>query len=861
MMSGQNKKLSLPLFAKVLAVVVLVSVVLAGLISVMSLQTSKSVAEEGVRVMGAEVTELASGGMAGAVRFRKVEDIDERMEGILEGGGSKIVGIVVVDSEGQRLTGHGTDASVSANLRESAVEAMNAGQSIADQGGFLRAVPITFGPEETVVGALAIQWTPEPFLATISQQTWRQNYLATIALLALLGLTAVLLHYTLSRPLKRIIARTGALAAGDFSSNVQDTGRGDEIGQVAQSIKELSGQLAEAEKLRIDSAMKSTGFMASSAAMVMADADMNITSANPAFAALLRSQLENFRTRFPAMDPDNLIGTSVDMFHANPGATRDRLTSISFPHEARVQIGDATFQLRINAVQGDEGTIDGFVVEWQDVTELSKTYAILHALESAQLRADFGPDGRLRSMNQAFTAAFGLAKGQISEIRLDQALFTESGETLGPRLADPHAIVQRFKARIRGADRLLDGSLSPTTDAYGKVNGHVFLGRDITGAEAKLAAASAENERLAAEQRKVVDCLRRALASLSQGNLAARITEQLSADYEELRHDFNAAVEALDAAVLDIVEGAATILSESGNIAGAADDLSRRTEQQAATLEQTAAAISELTASVASAAEGAKQANDVVNGARQNAEASGAVVQQAVEAMSKIENSSEQISRIISVIDDIAFQTNLLALNAGVEAARAGDAGRGFAVVASEVRGLAQRSSDAAREITDLISTSGEHVKQGVSLVGRAGDALNEIVGSVGGIAEHVSAIATSAREQSTGLEEINQAMNRLDQVTQKNVAMFEETTAASRTMTSEANSLVEVTNRFRTSRPSDAAARPAPAAAPVARASAAAAAQETASAPRVARSAAVPASDGTLALASAPDNDDWEEF
>ena len=330
-----------------------------------------------------------------------------------------------------------------------------------------------------------------------------------------------------------------------------------------------------------------------------------------------------------------------------------------------------------------------------------------------------------------------------------------------------------------------------------------------------------------------------------------------------LRKDFNTAVASLDSAVLHIVESAATILGESGNISGAADDLSRRTEQQAATLEQTAAAISQLTASVASAAEGARQANEVVTNARENAEASGAVVQRAVEAMGKIENSSDQISRIIGVIDDIAFQTNLLALNAGVEAARAGDAGRGFAVVASEVRSLAQRSSEAAREITNLISTSGEHVKQGVSLVGRAGNALNEIVTSVGGIAEHVSAIATSAREQSTGLEEINVAMNRLDQVTQNNVAMFEETTAASHTMTNEANALVAITDRFKISRSAQ-GSQPARASAATGNSSAFTSAR---SEPRPAEqthakpSRAAAEHSGNLALATTPDNDDWEEF
>lgn len=208
-------------------------------------------------------------------------------------------------------------------------------------------------------------------------------------------------------------------------------------------------------------------------------------------------------------------------------------------------------------------------------------------------------------------------------------------------------------------------------------------------------------------------------------------------------------------------------------------------------------AISQLTASVASAAQGAKQANDVVTKAREDAASSGTIVQKTVDAMGAIESSAQQISRIIGVIDEIAFQTNLLALNAGVEAARAGDAGRGFAVVASEVRALAQRSSNAAQEISQLISTSGEHVKKGVSLVDKAGEALTGIAETIGDVADHVSEIAASAREQATGVDEINTAMNQLDQVTQKNVAMFEETMAAAQSLTAEADGLVTVTRRF----------------------------------------------------------------
>jgi methyl-accepting chemotaxis protein len=228
------------------------------------------------------------------------------------------------------------------------------------------------------------------------------------------------------------------------------------------------------------------------------------------------------------------------------------------------------------------------------------------------------------------------------------------------------------------------------------------------------------------------------------------------------------------------------------------DDLSRRTENQAATLEETAAAMDELTASVRSAANGAREVEGVVGNARKDAEESEPVVKNAVAAMTEIESSSEEISQIIGVIDDIAFQTNLLALNAGVEAARAGEAGRGFAVVASEVRALAQRSSDAAKQIKTLISESSGQVERGVSLVGQAGDVLTKIAGHINHISGLVGEIASGAEEQSIGLGEINIGVTQLDKVTQQNAAMVEEATASSHALNGDATELSEVVSRFK---------------------------------------------------------------
>ena len=307
----------------------------------------------------------------------------------------------------------------------------------------------------------------------------------------------------------------------------------------------------------------------------------------------------------------------------------------------------------------------------------------------------------------------------------------------------------------------------------------------------------AERNARSNEQKRIVDELSVALRELSSGNLTRSI-EVSFGDHEALRLDFNQTVERLSETIALVVETSESIRSRAREMSQSSEDLSGRTETQAATLEETAAALDELTASIRSAADGAKEVEAIVRSARNDAEESGKVVQGAVAAMTEIERSSDQISQIIGVIDDIAFQTNLLALNAGVEAARAGDAGRGFAVVASEVRALAQRSSAAAKEIKSLISASTQHVDRGVEQVGRAGDALANIVNRVGHISNLVSNIASAATEQSTGLAEINMGVSQLDQVTQQNAAMVEESAAASQSMSQEAAGLAELVSQFR---------------------------------------------------------------
>lgn len=387
--------------------------------------------------------------------------------------------------------------------------------------------------------------------------------------------------------------------------------------------------------------------------------------------------------------------------------------------------------------------------------------------------------------------------------------------------------------------------------------------------DARLAREQADSERNQAEherteagslQRSIVAKVGTGLSRLSSGDLTYRITDDFPGEYAQLKIDFNSAMGSLEETIQTMNHSVSNIGSGTSEISSAAADLSQRTEQQAASLEETAAALDQLTSQVNSSADNAKIAAQSVDAASNDASQSGAIVQKAITAMRGIEQSSGEVSRIIGVIDEIAFQTNLLALNAGVEAARAGDAGKGFAVVAQEVRELAQRSANAAKEIKALINASATQVSDGVDLVGKAGGALEKIASQVVQINGLIRQISGSASEQAVGLREINAAVNQMDQVTQQNAAMVEETTAASMALNEEAKVLTSLVSRFQTAQAVPAALRETAAKmrAPAANTTRPASAEPRKAPVRYTEAVRnVPQVAGSLALSQ----DDWEEF
>lgn len=387
---------------------------------------------------------------------------------------------------------------------------------------------------------------------------------------------------------------------------------------------------------------------------------------------------------------------------------------------------------------------------------------------------------------------------------------------------------------------MADGDFDVAVSGAGR---HDEIGT-MVGAIEVFRAASKAQAAAEAKQRIVVGELDTALAKLAEGNLVYRIDTPFAAEYATLRTRFNETVASLSEILARVAGSASSVHTGASEIRAASDDLAQRTEQQAASLEETAAAMNQVTDMVRETAKNAVEVKGSISEAHREATEGGEVVQRAVNAMGAIEKSAQEITQIINVIDGIAFQANLLALNAGVEAARAGDAGKGFAVVANEVRALAQRSADAAKDIKSLIMTSAQQVGDGVALVGETGTLLSRIVTRVGDISELVTHITDSTETQATNLQQVNGAVGDMDKMTQQNAAMVEQSTAAARSLASEADELAGLVARFETGSDMAPVTSAAPRRAPTRRVA-----------------PPVPVVRGNVALKAEVSDDDWTEF
>lgn len=626
--------------------------------------------------------------------------------------------------------------------------------------------------------------------------------------------------------------------------------------------------------------------------VMLADADFNIIYMNHSMVATMKNAEADLKKELSNFSADNLLGTNIDGFHKDPAHQRRLVGALDSTYETNIVVGGRTFNLIATPVFNDEGSERlGTSVEWDDITErlAAEKAAKAEADANSQIKQALDKvtanvmvadaDMKITYMNEAMQNMFSVAESDIRQVlpgfdssnligvnpdifhqnpahqrsMIESLASTHSAEiSVGSRkftlIANP--VTDQDGNRLGSvvewgdvtAERAVESEIASVVEAA--VAGDLSSRIDLDGKEGFLANVSKGINDFAATCDAGLSDVANMLASLAAGDLTARITNEYEGTFDQLKQNSNNTADKLSEVLGQISLGANEVSSAATEISDGSNDLSQRTEQQASSLEETAASMEEMESAVKTNADNAAQANKQGTAARDVAEKGGEVVDNAVEAMSKIEDSSQKISDIIVVIDEIAFQTNLLALNAAVEAARAGDAGKGFAVVASEVRALAQRSSEAAKDIKALIVDSNSQVKDGVELVNEAGRQLGEIVNSIGDVTKLVSEIASANQEQATGIAEINRAVAEMDEMTQQNSALVEETAASARTLEEQAEVMQDRVSFFNTGEEENTPAR--------------------ASAQRVARpSVSTSTTRKPRKESSSPvnDDDDWAEF
>ena len=743
-----------------------------------------------------------------------------------------------MNAEGKIITARAEPVAHEEQLRSLASRAIVSGQMELSDDGYAVAIPVIATKSNSLAGALAVQWSIDPMRAAI-RSAQRTSILVALGLF-ILSITAAIyfLRSVLARPLSRVSEAMRRVAAADYAVEVPGIERNDEIGLIANTLNDFKASLEIGDRHAREAAFKGAGFDGSSAAILIADKAYVVTFANTAFDRLMADLRGDVASLLPNV---SLVpGTDLRCIRPIANAILQAMEQpAQLPFAMDLEVGEKRINVAVNKIQGPDQELLGYVLEWCDVTADWFNATIMEALNNSQIRAEFDTSGSLLDANRQFldVTNHAVKPGERDALsRHFKSLEGDSDDCFRAVMAFGKLFGKFAVRNSNGPDRIVEGGFNLIKDEHGRPLRILLLANDITKAQEAIAEARNHARSLADEQARMteeqtqehirmaeertrfaesqarmadeqagiaarlsamVELLRVGLHELSEGNFTKKIETAFPGEYEALRADFNETVTKLQSAISLVSENSDLILGSTGEISSAMNDLSVRTEQQAATLEETAAALEQMTASVRQSATGAREANDVVRQAKASAEKSGEIVDGAVRAMSEIKQSSEQISKITSVINDIAFQTNLLALNAGVEAARAGDAGRGFAVVAAEVRQLAQRSSASAKEINEILSKSKEQVDRGVSLVGETRERLGDIITAVAAIASRASDIARSADEQSSGISEINTGVNDLDQVTQKNAAMFEETTAATQTLNELSIRLQEAVSTF----------------------------------------------------------------
>ena len=709
----------------------------------------------------------------------------------------------------------------------------------------------------------------------------------------------------LTANLRQGVDLANAMAKGDFSSDASASNN-DETGELLNALQEMKVNVFGRfeEELKVNTRIKRALDVCDTNVM-LADADYNIVYMNNSVAQMMQDAESDLRKDLPNLDARNLMGQNIDIFHKNPSHQRQMLDSLREVYRGRIVVGGRTFGLTATPIFGEDKQRLGTVVEWDDMTErlAAQEQAEAQAAENARIKtaldsvtANVMMADANRNIIYANDAVISTLRNAQDDIRKELPNFNVDnliGGTIDQFHKNPQhqiSMLDRLtgthSAKIEVGGRHMSLIVNPVLNDAGDRIGTVVEWADKTAEVAieremdTIVAAANDGDltaRIGLEDKQgffkvlseglntlldktasFVNDMGVMFEAMSEGDLTKSIDSDYRGEFDMIKTNANNTVAKLTEVMTKVQGASGSVRTSANEVAQGSDDLSRRTESQASSLEETASSMEEITSTVKQTSDNAAQANTLAAEAKVKAESGGNVVKDAVTAMAEILESSNKINDIIGVIDEIAFQTNLLALNAAVEAARAGEQGRGFAVVAGEVRTLSQRSAAAAKEIKDLIRDSVSKVESGSVLVNQSGDTLADIVSAVEKVAVMIQDVSNAALEQNSGISQINQAIAQMDEMTQQNAALVEETSAASRAMSEEATNMNNLIAFFRLGGNAMMSAGPAAFSAPP---SEPIKTYSPSSSPAPAAAPAPGPQTGSDSAASFSEDDDWEDF